>query len=222
MLVQDMLTGRLHEVPGFEDVAEPEYGDAYGYTEAPELGFYGDSGYGWYGFNEADPGFAYGEVVYDGLGNPVGLFPAIAAALPAIMGVAKTAIPALIGAAKTALPAISQAVRTVAPVVGQAVRTALPVLQQAVGQAAPAFRAIGQAIPQVAQAVTAPGAWTPMPFPGMPPAPPLPMPYGGGIRPPFPMFPPMPMTGFPGAAGFPSPYPGGMSYGRPMRRFRRR
>jgi hypothetical protein len=69
MLVRDPYSGYLHEVP--------TYGySGYGYAEPP--------------FEEAPDLSEYemGEVVYDGLGNPVGLLPAllpmIASALPAI------------------------------------------------------------------------------------------------------------------------------------------
>jgi hypothetical protein len=77
MLVQDMMTGALHEVP-----------DTYGYGEDP------------YGYGEAPEDFAEGELVYDGLGNPVGFLPAIAAALP---GIAK-ALPGISNIASRVLP----------------------------------------------------------------------------------------------------------------------
>ena len=76
MLVQDTLTGALHEVPDSQ--------------------LYGA------GFGEPPDTFGEGQVVFDGLGNPVGLLPF----LPAIGALAAKAIPAV----ASALPAVGNLV----------------------------------------------------------------------------------------------------------------
>ena len=72
MLVQDMLTGDLHEVP------DDRYRLARApFAEAPDLSEYD-----------------VGETVYDGLGNPVGVLPLLLAAkAPAIASLATKALP---------------------------------------------------------------------------------------------------------------------------------
>jgi hypothetical protein len=122
MLAQDLLTGYVHEVP---DIAGY---DAYGdlredlqeIDESPDVaGLYG------YGFAE-DP---YGEVVYDGLGNPVGLLPAIAAA--ALPSLTKSILPKLIPQVTRRLPFLRRS---------PLFQKALPFLQRAglpMGPAAP-------------------------------------------------------------------------------------
>jgi hypothetical protein len=121
MLVQDTLTGYLHEVPDSQ-LYEPEY------AEYPE---------------------PMGEVVYDGLGNPVGLaFLAPLAAklapmalqrLPGILRGAKSAIKRFVPVARRALPGVIQQFGPAA----RAFQQALPGAQQ-VGPAAQAFQ---QALP---------------------------------------------------------------------------
>ncbi|HXW06497.1 MAG TPA: hypothetical protein VD833_14770 [Vicinamibacterales bacterium] len=136
MLVQDGLTGYLHEVPD------------------PQL-------------------YEYDEV-YDNLGSPVGLFPAIAAALPALA-------PAL----GKILPGVA---RAIAPAASNLIRSALPAVAGAA--AGPAAGFVRQALPAVA------GAAAPLAAglvgslaarPGYPPPPmgPLPVP-AGWTRPPAP------------------------------------
>src|SRR5215470_14555694 len=68
MLVQDTLTGALHEVP--------EYG------EAPDFGYYGEA---------IDP---LGEV-YDGFGNPVGFLPFLAPLANMIAPLAAKVLPSV-------------------------------------------------------------------------------------------------------------------------------
>ncbi len=77
MLYQDSLTGMLHEVPDSQV----------------------------YGLGLAEDPYSVGEsqVVYDGLGNPVGALPFLAAALPAL----SSFLPAIGGLVSKALPAVS-------------------------------------------------------------------------------------------------------------------
>jgi hypothetical protein len=89
MLVRDPYSGYLHEVPAYGGYSD------YGYAEPPL---------------EEGPDLSeydMGEVVYDGLGNPVGLLPAL---LPLIA---------------SALPAISSAIPKIASVVSNLIRRAL-------------------------------------------------------------------------------------------------
>src|SRR5437867_2681191 len=81
MLVQDTLTGYFHEVPD---------GQLYetGYGEYPDQ-------------------IGEGQVVYDGLGNPVGFLPFI----PAIASLAARALPAV----ASALPGVTNLVRGLLP-----------------------------------------------------------------------------------------------------------
>ena len=154
MLVQDTLTGYLHEVPDAQ-----LYGAQYG--EYPE---------------------PMGEVVYDGFGNPVGLpflaplaakvLPAIAAkviphaarALPGILRGAAGALRRFAPVAQAAQRALPGVVRQFTPAV-QAFQRAMPGVMQ---QLAPAAQAYQQALPgaiqqlqpvaQAAQQVYAPDA----------------------------------------------------------------
>lgn len=114
MLVRDPYSGYLHEVPTYGGYS------GYGYAEAP--------------FEEAPDLSEYemGQVVYDGLGNPVGL-------LPALLPLIASALPAIAGAAKAAIPAIASAIPQVANVVSSLVPRAaggllpLPPVPAAVG-----------------------------------------------------------------------------------------
>jgi hypothetical protein len=136
MLVQDGLTGYLHEVPDTQ---------LYGYDE-----------------------------VYDHLGNPVGMFPALAA-------LASKVLPSV---ASAVMPAASNLIRRVLPAVAGA----------AGGPAA----GIMSALPAMAGALARPGIPAPgMPgFPGIPGFPGMPSPFpapmaappipGGWMRPPAP------------------------------------
>ena len=126
MLVQDTLTGYLHEVPDTQ-LYETDY------SEYPE---------------------PLGEVLYDGFGNPVGL-PFLAPLAAALAPLAAKALPAIaskiIPAAARALPGIVRgvtgAVSRFVPV-AQAMTRALPGAMQ---QLVPAATAFQQAIPGVMQ-----------------------------------------------------------------------
>ena len=91
MLVRDSLTGFLHEVPDYR-----LHGARYGqFHQAPDLSQY-DAG----------------EMVYDGLGNPVGFLPALASliggALPSIGKLVSGFLPGLPGSGAPA-PAVAAA-----------------------------------------------------------------------------------------------------------------
>ncbi|HEU0178999.1 MAG TPA: hypothetical protein VFV58_32440 [Blastocatellia bacterium] len=72
MLIQDALTGYLHEIP---DHHYGSYMGEYGQLYEPQWGEY-PQGYGY------SPQYGAGQVVYDGLGNPVGMFPLLTALAP--------------------------------------------------------------------------------------------------------------------------------------------
>lgn len=101
MLVQDQLTGYFHEVPDGM-MGESEF------AESPD----------------------YGEVVYDGLGNPVGLLPFLPAIASALLPLAAKALPAVAGAipglARRFLPGVSQILPNVARAAGQAISSLAP------------------------------------------------------------------------------------------------
>ncbi|HJU04385.1 MAG TPA: hypothetical protein VJ692_04480, partial [Nitrospiraceae bacterium] len=144
MLVQDGLTGYVHEVPDPGSYAEPPDLGYYGYYgEPPDLGYYGE------------PMEPMGEVQYDGFGNPVGL-----PFLAPIAALAAKALPAVAGA----LPGL---IRNVVPAVGGLV-------QQAAGQVPGLLqRAMGGGAPGIAPAMAAfpPAIRPPMIAPFRPPSP---------------------------------------------------
>jgi hypothetical protein len=170
MLVQDTLTGYLHEVPDSQ-LYEPEY------AEYPE---------------------PMGEVAYDGFGNPVGfaflaplaakLAPMALARLPGILRGVRGAIKRFVPAARRALPA---AVQQFAPA-AQAFQQAPPGVVQQFAPVAQAFQQPPPAAMQ--QPMPAPGGeaeFAEVPYPVMttpfrrPPPPgwiPRPYPYTG-LRP---------------------------------------
>jgi hypothetical protein len=129
MLVQDTLTGYLHEVPDSQ-LYEPEY------AEYPE---------------------PMGEVVYDGFGNPVGLSflaplaakfaPAALKALPGIVRGVKGAIKRFTPVARAVQRALPGAIQQFVPA-ARAFQQALPAALQ---QFAPAAQAFQQAPPGVVQ-----------------------------------------------------------------------
>lgn len=127
MLVQDTLTGYLHEVPDAQ-----MYGSQYG--EYPE---------------------PVGEVVYDGFGNPVGLpflAPLAAKLLPTI---ASKVLPAAARALPGIIRGATGALRRFAPV-AQAAQRALPGVIRQFTPAVQAFqRAIPGALQQLAPAAQA-------------------------------------------------------------------
>lgn len=136
MLVQDGLTGYLHDVPDTQ---------LYGYDE-----------------------------VYDNLGNPVGLFPALAAALPALAPVLGKILP---GVAQAIAPAASNLIRTALPAVaGAAAGPAAGFIQQALPAVAGAAAPLAAGL--VGGLAARPG------FPGSPMGP-MPVP-AGWMRPPTP------------------------------------
>jgi hypothetical protein len=125
MLVQDTLTGYLHEVPDSQ-LYEPEY------AQYPE---------------------PMGEVVYDGFGNPVGLSflaplaakfaPAALKALPGIVRGVKGAIKRFTPVARAVQRALPGAIQQFVPA-ARAFQQALPAALQ---QFAPAAQAFQQAVP---------------------------------------------------------------------------
>ena len=129
MLVQDTLTGYLHEVPDSQ-LYEPEY------AEYPE---------------------PMGEVVYDGFGNPVGLSflaplaakfaPAALKALPGIVRGVTGAIKRFTPVARAVQRALPGAIRQFVPA-ARAFQQALPAALQ---QFAPAAQAFQQAVPGAIQ-----------------------------------------------------------------------
>jgi hypothetical protein len=207
MLVQDTLTGYLHEVPDSQ-LYEPEY------AEYPE---------------------PVGEVVYDGFGNPVGL-PFLAPIASALAPMAAKALPGVVkgltGSLRRFLPgrriqrALPGAIQRFAPF-AQAFQRAVPgavrqfaqpiqALQQAVPAAiqqfAPGAQAFQRAVPGVVQQFAPVAQAFQEPLPG---AMDQPMPAPGGeadlAEVPYPM-PMQPMAGPafrpPGWIPRPSPYTG--------------
>lgn len=161
MLYQDGL-GMLYEVP------EP---NLYG------LGFANDP----YGVGES-------QVVYDGLGNPVGIWP--------FDDIGK----AVGGLVKTALPAVASFIPG-----GSLISQALPAVAAALAPSAPSAPQVPQVMPPAAP----PGAYPVAPgmtmsmTGGYPGAPATPMPMPGG----YPGAPGYPQGPFPGAPGMPYPAP---------------
>lgn len=134
MLVRDTMTGYLHEVPD-----NALYGG--GFAEYPEQ-------------------VGEGQVVFDGLGNPVGFLPflpALASALPAVSGLVSKIMPAVGNIASSIVPAVSK------------------VAQQIPGMLSNLIPG-GGALPAAAAAAlpTLPG----LPFPPMPPGMTPPVPFG--------------------------------------------
>lgn len=107
MLVQDTLSGALHEVPDVAGYAEaPGYGY---YAQAPQLAYY------------ADPAETMGEA-YDGFGNPVGL-PFLAPIASAIAPLAAKVLP---GIASKVLPGIANAIPGVSQLIGNLMPGGIP------------------------------------------------------------------------------------------------
>jgi hypothetical protein len=131
-----MLTGRLHEVP------DQSYGSNF-------------AGYGHpYGDTWGEPPQQYGQVLYDGLGNPVGFLPGIASLLAPLATKAVGALAPLAAKAfRAAAPMISKALPGVAPMISKA----LPMISQALPMLTQAMPAPTQAMPVATQ--TFPPPW---------------------------------------------------------------
>src|SRR5215510_6512943 len=138
MLIQDSLTGRLHEVP---DQLYRSYlgecGRVYG-QQYPQ-------GYG------HSPHYVQGQVVYDGLGNPVGIAPLLAMLAPLAAKVLPVIADKVLPVVSKILPAISNILPGAAP--------------EAPQPPAPMSPAPDQQF--------APSPATPMPAPVQAPAPPM-------------------------------------------------
>src|SRR5262245_41120622 len=170
MLIQDSLTGRLHEIP---DQLYRSYLGEYGqpYEQRYQQG-YGHS-----------PHYAAGQVVYDGLGNPVGIFPLLTALAPlaakVLPHIAQKILPKV---AQRFLPGLAQRLPGLA-------QRFLPMISQAL----PAISSFSQdAPPQLAQAPTP----RPDQQAALTPGPPIPVSMPAPIHPPAPpvmgpMWPPM-------------------------------
>jgi hypothetical protein len=139
--------------------------------EVPEPNLYG------LGYVNGRSGFGESQVVYDGLGNPVGVWP--------FDDIGK----AIGGLVKTALPAVASFIPG-----GSLISQALPAVAQALAPSAPAAPQVPQVMPPAAMPGAYPGV------PGMPMA----MPGGYPGAPGFPAFQP---GAFPGAPGMPYPQP---------------
>src|SRR5262245_13384080 len=94
MLIQDSLTGRLHEIP---DQLYRSYLGEYGQLYEQRY----QQGYG------SSPHYAAGQVVYDGLGNPVGIVPLLAMLAPLAAKVLPAIATKLLPMITQVLPAIS-------------------------------------------------------------------------------------------------------------------
>jgi hypothetical protein len=120
MLIQDQLTGRLHEIP---DQPYRSHLGEYGQLYEPQWGEY-PQGYGY------SPQRVASQVLYDGLGNPVGLFPLLTALAPLaakiLPGLAQKVLPKV---AQRFLPMINQAL----PAISSFFQGAPPAPAQAAG-----------------------------------------------------------------------------------------
>src|SRR5262245_49130686 len=100
MLIQDQLTGLLHEIP--DQPYRSHLGD-YGQLYESQWGEY-PQGYGY------SPQQVASQVLYDGLGNPVGIFPLLTALAPlaakVLPQIAQRVLPKV---AQRFMPMISQA-----------------------------------------------------------------------------------------------------------------
>jgi hypothetical protein len=149
MLIQDQLTGHLHEIP---DQPYRSHLGEYGQLYEPQWGDY-PQGYGY------SPQRVASQVLYDGLGNPVGLFPLLTALAPlaakVLPGLAQKFLP---GIAKRFLPGLAQRF--------------LPMISQAL----PAISSFSQEPPPRLAEASAPMPGPPipasMPAPIHPPVPP--------------------------------------------------
>lgn len=163
MLIQDSLTGRLHQIP---DQLYRSYLGECGRVYGPQY----PQGYG------HSPHYVQGQVVYDGLGNPVGIAPLLAMLAP----LAAKVLPTI----AQALPGISSILTSVAPALTLAEASqppaAMPPTQDQQSAPSPAapfqeqMPAQMPAPPMTAQPVQPPAPPV-MPPPPMAPYPPYPM-----------------------------------------------
>jgi len=161
MLIQDSLTGRLHEVP---DQLYRSYlgecGRVYG-QQYPQ-------GYG------HSPHYVQGQVVYDGLGNPVGIAPLLAMLAP----LAAKVLPVI---ADKVLPVVSKILPAISNILPGAEQAPTPQPQPPTAMSpAPAPPTMEPPVPMPIQTPAQPVMATPAmaPFRPMPvPYPPMPVPY---------------------------------------------
>jgi hypothetical protein len=170
MLIQDALTGRLHEIP---DHHYGSYLGEYGQLYEPQWGEY-PQGYGY------SPQRAGSQVLYDGLGNPVGLFPLLTALAPLAAKVLPVAAKVLPGLAQKVLPGLA---KRFLPGLAQRFLPGLQRFLPVISQALPAINSFSQeAQPKLAQA--------PGPMPDQQaaptPGPPIPASMHAPIHPPVP------------------------------------
>jgi hypothetical protein len=163
MLIQDSLTGRLHEIP--DQLYRSYLGECGRVYEQQYLQGYGHS-----------PHYGPGQVVYDGLGNPVGIAPLLAMLAP----LAAKVLPTI---AEKVLPAVAK----VLPMITQA----MPAISNIFPGAAPAPAAIPPTQDQ--QFTPSPAAPFPAPIPMQQQAPAPPMMATPAMAPPQPMPVPYPM-----------------------------
>ena len=124
MLIQDSLTGRLHEIPDqLYHAYLGECGRLYG-QQYPQ-------GYG------HSPHYAAGQVVYDGLGNPVGIAPLLAMLAPLAAKVLPAIATKVLPAITKVLPAIGNIFPGAAPAPSQMPQPPTPDQPFAPPQAAP-------------------------------------------------------------------------------------
>src|SRR5262249_50475402 len=124
MLIQDSLTGRLHEVPDqLYRSYLGEYGRLYGQQYPQGYGHYGKQYPQGYGHS---PHYGAGQVVYDGLGNPVGIAPLLAMLAPLAAKVLPAIATKVLPAVTKVLPAITNFLPGAAPAAMPQPPTAMP------------------------------------------------------------------------------------------------
>src|SRR5215470_5045667 len=119
MLIQDSLTGRLQEIPrrlygpylgGDGSLYEQRYPQGYGY--APQQGAV--------------------QVVYDGLGNPIGMIPLLAALAPVLAPLVAKVAPRIIQKVLPSIaPKVAPVINQLLPAVANLFQDAAPMLSQA-------------------------------------------------------------------------------------------
>lgn len=168
MLIQDALTGRLHEIP---DQLYGSYLGEYGQLYGPQWGEY-PQGYGY------SPQYGAAQVVYDGLGNPVGIFPLLAKLAPLAAKLLPAIATKVLPVITNVLPAISNFLPGAAPAPSPAAmpQPQLPTAMQPMPdqQFAPSPGAPFPASMPMPEQMTAPPVMaTPVSMPFQTPAPPM-------------------------------------------------